>query len=90
MVIHNDPVFYAVIPSSELESVDYTQTMCTREGVRVSIDGSKAIVKWKGADTPSSVSAISEMQGPYNRQEILSVVSAEEWAGTLPNYETEP
>jgi hypothetical protein len=79
MVIHNEPVHYALIPATAVDSVDYSQTLCTREGVRFSLDGSKAIVKWTGSTTPPSVSAISEADGPYTRSEILAVVSGVDW-----------
>ena len=79
MVIHNTPIFYAVIPSAEVDSVDYTQTLCTREGVRISLDGSNCIVKWVGNTVPSSISAIAGHEGPYTVSEILQIVQSAEW-----------
>jgi hypothetical protein len=79
MVIHNEPVHYAVIPATSVDSVDYSQTLCRREGVRFSLDGTKAIVKWTGNTTPSSVSAISEAVGPYTQSDILVIVSGTDW-----------
>ena len=79
MVIHNTPIFYAVIPSAEVDSVDYGQTLCTREGVRFSLDGSKCIVKWIGNTMPSSISEISGHEGPYTASEISAVVVGTDW-----------
>jgi len=79
MVIHNTPIFYAVIPSAEVDSVDYTQTLSTREGVRFSLDGSKCIVKWIGNSTPQSVSQITGMEGPYTIYEIGQIVQSPDW-----------
>ena len=79
MVTHNTPIFYAVIPSSAVDSVDYGQTLCTREGVRFSLDGSKCIVKWVGNTVPSSISVISGHEGPYTASEILAVVAGADW-----------
>ena len=82
MVIHNTPIFYAIIPSTEADSVDYTQTLCTREGVRFSLDGSNCIVKWVGNTVPSSISAIAGHEGPYTISEILQIVQSAEWETT--------
>ena len=79
MVIHNTPIFYAVIPSSAVDSVDYGQTLCTREGVRFSLDGSKCIVKWVGNTVPSSISVISGREGPYTANELLAIVAGTDW-----------
>ena len=79
MVIHNTPIFYAVIPSSAVDSVDYGQTLCTREGVRFSLDGSKCIVKWVGDTVPSSISVISGHEGPYTANELLAIVAGADW-----------
>lgn len=79
MVTHNTPIFYAVIPSSAVDSVDYGQTLCTREGVRFSLDGSKCIVKWIGNTMPSSIFAISGHEGPYTANEILVIVAGTDW-----------
>ena len=79
MVIHNTPIFYAVIPSTEVNSVDYGQTLCTREGVRFSLDGTQCIVKWVGDTVPSSISAIGGHEGPYTASEILAVVAGADW-----------
>jgi len=79
MVIHNTPIFYAVIPSAEVDSVDYGQTLCTREGVRFSLDGTQCIVKWVGDTTPSSISAISEHTGPYTVSQIAQLVQSPDW-----------
>lgn len=79
MVIHNTPIFYAVIPSAEVDSVDYGQTLCTREGVRFSLDGTQCIVKWIGNSTPQSVSQITGMEGPYTIYEIGQIVQSPDW-----------
>ena len=79
MVIHNTPIFYAVIPSAAVDSVDYGQTLCTREGVRFSLDETKCIVKWVGNTMPPSISAIGEYEGPYTANEILAVVVGTDW-----------
>ncbi len=79
MVIHNEPVHYAVIPATAVDSVDYSQTLCTRQGVRFSLDGTKAIVKWTGNTTPPSVTDIIEVERPYTQSEIAIIVSGTDW-----------
>ena len=79
---------YIIFPTSQLNLVDFSQVLETSaETVRRSVDGSKTFVKWDG-NTPSFVSSLTNTEGPYNHDEILAVLSTEEWTvpftGSLP------
>ena len=68
----------------ELPNIDFTQINETStETVRKSVDGEKTFVKWDGDNIPSSVEALTTKEGPYTYEEILVILSTEEW--TNPN-----
>ena len=72
---------YIVFLSSELSSIDFNQV---REGsintVRKNIEGTKAVVSWEGT-TPSSVVGLTTYQGPYDNDEIRTLLenASSEW-----------
>tara|TARA_Y100000361_G_C11086926_1_gene304287 strand:- start:641 stop:874 length:234 start_codon:yes stop_codon:yes gene_type:complete len=47
--------------------------------LRKTNDGTKAILKWDGPDTPSCFEGITQ----YNHSEILDELSKDEWQGEL-------
>ena len=76
-------ITYIIINMSEIALVDFNQVMETSEQtLRLSIDGSQGILKWKGAE-PSFVSTLSSYEGPYTHEEILVIMATPEW--TDPN-----
>jgi len=67
---------YVIINSSEIPNVDFEQVMQRdSEGTRYTLDGSKALLKFKG-DTPSFL--IGEPQ--YTQEEILPILDGAEWS----------
>lgn len=76
---------YLIFPVSELNKVDFNQVLETSaETVRKSVDETKTFVKWKG-DMPSSVTTLTNTEGPYTHSEILTILAGPEW--TDPNPE---
>jgi hypothetical protein len=70
---------YLIFPVSQLDIVDFTQVGETSaETVRKSIDQTKTFVKWEGQD-PTFISELQDTQGPYTHEEILQILSIEEW-----------
>jgi len=64
---------------SELDTIDFTQVLETsQDTVRRSVDGTRTFVKWNG-DTPSSVAALTTKEGPYNYEEILTILAGPDW-----------
>jgi hypothetical protein len=81
---------YMVFSTSELHLVNFNEVMeDSSETVRKSVDGTKTFVKWfphpENPDyVPSSVEALSTKEGPYSYEEILNILSSEEWTPKLP------
>ena len=74
---------FMIFNVSELPQIDFTQVFETSiDTVRKSVDQTKTFVKWDG-EMPSSVSSLSTKEGPYTYDEILVILSTEEW--TDPN-----
>jgi hypothetical protein len=66
---------YILFNTSDLSIIDFNQVAQTSvETLRYSVDGTKTIIKFKGA-TPSFL--IGEPQ--YDREEILNILRGEEW-----------
>lgn len=75
---------FMIFNVSELDKIDFTQVHETSaETVRKSVDGIKTFVKWDGA-IPSSVSSLTTKEGPYTYEEILAILSTEEWTDPNP------
>jgi hypothetical protein len=74
---------FMIFNVSELPQIDFTQVFETSiDTVRKSVDQTKTFVKWDG-EIPSSVSSLITKEGPYTYDEILVILSTEEW--TDPN-----
>jgi hypothetical protein len=70
---------FIIFPISELSKVDFDQVVETSaDTVRKSTDGTKTFVKWDNTE-PSFVSTLENAEGPYTYQEILEILSTEEW-----------
>lgn len=70
---------FMIFNVSELDTIDFTQVLETsQDTVRRSVDGTCTFVKWND-DTPSSVAALTTKEGPYNYEEILTILATPEW-----------
>lgn len=79
MVIHNDPIFYAIVNSADVSSVDFSQLLGTINGVRYSLNGNKAILKWRGTSVPPTISSLQGILGPYTTEQIREIMNKPEW-----------
>ena len=71
---------FMIFNVSELPNVDFTQVLETSiDTVRKSVDETKTFVKWDGESIPSSVDLLTTKEGPYTYEEILTILSTEEW-----------
>ena len=69
---------------SELPNINFDEVLETSaETVRKSVDETKTFVKWEGQEIPQSVQSLQTKEGPYIYEEILNILSTEEW--TQPN-----
>ena len=75
---------FMIFNVSELNEIDFTQVEETSvDTVRKSIDETKTFVKWNGSITPECVNNLTTKQGPYTYDEILTILSTEEWTGPI-------
>jgi hypothetical protein len=73
---------------TELPNINFTQVHETSiDTVRKSVDETKTFVKWDGDNIPSSVEALTTKEGPYTYEEILIILSTEEWTNPNPIIE---
>jgi hypothetical protein len=74
---------YVIIPTSEINKIDFTEVLETSaETCRYSVDGSKTFVKYNG-NQPNSVAIIQDKSREYNHDEILVILSTEEWTASI-------
>lgn len=71
---------YVIFDVTELPMIDFTQVLETSaETVRKSVDGTKTFVKWDGEVVPSCVETLTTKSQYYTYEEILNILSTEEW-----------
>jgi hypothetical protein len=71
---------YIIFNMSEIGLIDFAQVLETSlETIRKSVDGTKTFVKWDG-NTPACIANLTTDEGPYTNEEILVILSTEEWA----------
>jgi hypothetical protein len=76
---------FMIFGVSELPNIDFTQVCETSiDTVRKSVDGTKTFVKWDTEGIPSSVETLTTKEGPYNYEEILTILSTPEWTNPNP------
>ena len=75
---------FMIFSVTELPNIDFTQVCETSiDTVRKSVDETKTFVKWDREIIPSSVENLTTKEGPYTYDEIIVILSTEEW--TDPN-----
>jgi len=71
---------FMVFNTSELNKIDFSQVLETSaETVRRSVDETKTFVKWDGVEPPSCIETLTTGEGPYTYEEMLELLSGEEW-----------
>ena len=75
---------FAIFSTTELNQIDFTEVLETSaETCRVSTDGTKTFVKWDTETPPPSVQALTTIQGYYTYEEMLDILSGEEWTSIM-------
>ena len=73
-----------IFNTSELDKIDFTQVCETSaDTVRRSTDGTRTFVKWDG-EIPECVVTLETKEGAYTYEEILAILSTEEWTSNEP------
>lgn len=76
---------FMIFSITELNQIDFTQVCETSiDTVRKSVDETKTFVKWDGEGIPTSVEGLTTKEGPYTYEEILTILSTEEWSSNIP------
>jgi hypothetical protein len=75
---------FAVFSTTELPLINFNEVLETSaETVRFSTDGTKTFVKWDTATVPPSVQALTTIEGFYTYEEMLDLLSGEEWLSSM-------
>jgi hypothetical protein len=78
------PNQYVIFNVSELNKIDFNQVYETSAGtVRTSFDNTLTFVKWSG-ETPSCVESLTTKGDVLTHEEILVILSTDEWTKPLP------
>jgi hypothetical protein len=73
---------YVIFSVSELDKINFEEVLETSaETVRKSVDETKTFVKWEG-EVPTSVQTLITQSKYYTHEEILNILSGQEW--TVP------
>lgn len=76
---------FMIFNVSELPQINFEEVLETSaDTVRKSVDGNKTFVKWDGDTIPSCVDNLTTKEGPYTYEEILNILSTEEWTDSSP------
>jgi hypothetical protein len=76
---------FAIFSTSELNQINFAEVLETSaDTVRKSTDGTLTFVKWDdGGAVPPSVQALTTIQGFYTYEEMLDILSGEEWSAPM-------
>jgi hypothetical protein len=75
---------FAIFSTTELNQIDFTEVLETSaKTVRLSTDGTLTFVKWDTEIPPPSVQALTTIEGYYTYEEMLDILSGEEWVSVL-------
>ena len=75
---------YVIFNVSELDKINFAEVLETSaETVRKSVDRQKTFVKWDGQEAPASIQTLITKSQYYTHEEILNILSGEEWTAPL-------
>lgn len=75
---------FMIFSVTELPNIDFNEVKETSiDTVRKSVDETKTFVKWDGETIPSSVDNLTTKEGPYTYEEMLTILSTEEWSNPI-------
>jgi hypothetical protein len=78
-------IYYVIINYSDIPFIDFSQTLNNGIGtVRTSVDRTKALIKYQGRTTPSSIALCPSASEPYTYNQILIIMSMPEWTPIAP------
>lgn len=77
---------YIIFEVREIGLIDFNQILDDApETLKYSIDGVRAIVKWRcECEIPSSIGLLTTKVGPFNHDDILNIISSKTWTKYEP------
>ena len=79
---------FMIFNISEIDNINFNEVLeDSVQTIRKSVDETRTFVKWDGDIIPSSVEALTTKEGPYTYEEILIILSTEEWTNPNPIIE---
>lgn len=82
---NTDYIFYVIINYSDVPFIDFSQTLNNGIGtLRLSVDSTKALIKYQGRTVPSSIAHCPSASQPYTYEEILTIMATPEWTLPIP------
>jgi hypothetical protein len=77
---------YVIFNVSELDKINFDEVGETSaDTVRKSVDETLTFVKYSTDEMPISVLSLETKQGPYSNEEIIEILSTEEWQPIIAN-----
>ena len=65
---------YVIVNTSDLSAIDFSEVLETNVDTLVrNLDNTKAILKY-GGTMPGSISALSQIDGPYTKEELMTAI----------------
>jgi hypothetical protein len=72
---------FMIFNISEINNINFNEVLENSiDTVRISLNGLKTFVKWDSDITPSSIDELKTKEGPYNYDEILIILSTDDWS----------
>jgi hypothetical protein len=72
---------FMILNASDLYLVNFSEVCeSSAETTRKSMDGARAILKWNGTATPSSIAALSNTTGPLVYSEAIALMQTPAWS----------
>ena len=71
---------FMIFNVSEIEKINFDEILETStQWLRKSVDETKTFVKWDGNTIPTSVQTLTTSEGPYNYDEIITILNSSDW-----------
>jgi len=71
---------YLIIAVSELDKIDFNLILETSsDTLRYNANNTKTLIKWIDGLEPNFISNLTTKEGPYNIDEISSILSSSDW-----------
>ena len=74
-----DGRLYFIIPSTRVDDVDFEEVLESELTLRYNSDSSKTFVCYESPSVPISLQSISDKEGPYTNEQILTILDGKDW-----------